>query len=72
MQVQIERLVGKKKGFFKWKKFGLPSLIKGVDVIQKIEEVDEDSGLGRETPLDIKTKLMRGKTPPPKWRKSMS
>ncbi|XP_059456836.1 coleoptile phototropism protein 1 [Corylus avellana] len=71
MQVQIERLVGKKKGFFKWKKFGLPSF-KGVDVIHKIEEVDEESEFGKETPLGIKTKLVRGKTPPPKWRKSMS
>lgn len=72
MQLQIERLVEKKKGFFKWKKFGMPSLTKGgVNVVQKIEEVEEEVEFGRETPMDIKTKLVKGKTPP-KWRKSMS
>ncbi|KAH7547350.1 hypothetical protein FEM48_Zijuj01G0300500 [Ziziphus jujuba var. spinosa] len=75
MQVQIERLVEKKKGFFKWRKLGLPSSsfksLSGV-VAEKIEEVDEaEMGFGRQTPMDLKTRLVRGRTPP-RWRKSMS
>jgi hypothetical protein len=74
MQVQMERLLEKKKGFFKWKKFGMLPSFKGVNVVQKVEEVEEEElESGRETPHDIKTKLMiRSAKPPPKWRKSMS
>lgn len=74
MQTQIERLTDqKKKGFFKWKKLGILPSLKSVNAIQKIEEVGEEAGLGRETPFDMKTKLMRGRTPPPKYRrKSMA
>ncbi|KAF3450822.1 hypothetical protein FNV43_RR06911 [Rhamnella rubrinervis] len=76
MQMQIERLVEKnKKGFFKWRRLAMPSL-KGINgstgVVEKIEEGDEaELGFGRQTPMDLKTKLVRGRTPP-KWRKSMS
>ncbi|KAF5453192.1 hypothetical protein F2P56_028112 [Juglans regia] len=69
MQAQIERLT-EKKGFFKWKKFGMPSL-KSVNEIEKMKQVEVEARLGRETPLDMKTKLMRGRTPP-RRRKSMS
>ncbi|XP_041017519.1 coleoptile phototropism protein 1-like [Juglans microcarpa x Juglans regia] len=72
MQAQIERLVEKKRGFFNWKKLGMPSF-KSVSVVDKlIEEVEEPVEYGRETPLDMKTKLVRGRNNPPKWRKSMS
>lgn len=76
MQMQIERLVEKnKKGFFKWRRLAMPSLkvINGsTDVVEKIEEGDEaELGSGRQTPGDLKTKLVRGRTPS-KWRKSMS
>lgn len=71
MQAQIERLVEKKKGVFKWKMFGKPSL-KSVRDVEKIAEFPEDSGNGLETPMDVKTKLVRGRTPT-KWRrKSLS
>lgn len=75
MQLQMERLVEKKKGFFKWKMFGILPSFKGVNVVQKIEKVEEEEVefAGRETPHDIKTKLViRGTKTPPKWRKSMS
>lgn len=76
MQMQIERLVEKnKKGIFKWRRLAMPSL-KGINgspgVVEKIEEGDEaELGFGRQTPMDLNTKLVRGRMPP-KWRKSMS
>lgn len=76
MQMQMERMVEKKKlGFFKWKKLGLVSTLKSVSTVtvEKIEEVDGEgeAGFGSLTPVNMKTKLMKGRTPP-KWRKSMS
>ncbi|EEF44718.1 signal transducer, putative [Ricinus communis] len=75
MQMQMERMVEKKKGFFRWKKFGIISTFKStVSVVdQKIEEGDGEGeiGFGRQTPVDMKTKLMKRRTPP-RWRKSMS
>lgn len=79
MQLQIERLTEKnKKGLFRWRRLAMPSL-KGVNggtgVVEKNDEADEaDDQLGAfdlQTPMDVKTKLVRGRTPP-KWRKSMS
>lgn len=72
MQLQMERMLEKKKGFFRWKKFGIMSSIKGsVSVVEKIEEVDgegvDEVGFGIQTPVDMKTKLVRGRTTP-KWR----
>ncbi|KAK7294123.1 hypothetical protein RJT34_17006 [Clitoria ternatea] len=68
MQAQMEKMVEKKKGFFKWKKFGFG---KG-DVVEKIEQAVE--GDGRYTPVDMKTRLVnvKGSRNPQKWRKSMS
>ncbi|OWM78231.1 coleoptile phototropism protein 1-like [Punica granatum] len=81
MQFQIDRLqMEKKKGFFRWKKLGLmPSLrnLGGV-VIDKVEEGEGrpeiEVGLGRFTPVDMKTRLVKGRSGRtlPKWRKSMS
>ncbi|MBA0779415.1 hypothetical protein Gotri_003669 [Gossypium trilobum] len=68
MQMQMEKLVDKKKGFFRWKKLGImPSLKSSVSVFEKIEE-EREANFGRQTPIDIKQKPVR----PPKWRKSMS
>lgn len=68
MQMQMEKLVDKKKGFFRWKKLGImPSLKSSVSVYEKIEE-EREANFGRQTPIDIKPKPVR----PPKWRKSMS
>ncbi|RYQ87270.1 hypothetical protein Ahy_B09g094750 [Arachis hypogaea] len=75
MQVQMERMVEKKKGFFKWMRFGvMPNAFgsKGFGGVEKIDEVVEgEVGFGRQTPMDMKTKLVKGRTPH-KWRKSLS
>ena len=75
MQVQMERVVEKKKGFFKWRRFGImPGAFssKGLGGVDKIdEEVEGEVGFGRQTPMDLKTRLVKGRTPH-KWRKSMS
>ncbi|XP_023901250.1 coleoptile phototropism protein 1 [Quercus suber] len=71
MQAQLERLMEKKKGIFKWKMFGMPS-IKNVSVVETTEEGhEEEVGFGRQTPMDMKTKLVKRRNHP-KWRKSMS
>lgn len=67
MQAQIEKLLEKKRGFFSWKKIGLVPSLKGNHRL--LREVEGD--LGRQTPMDMKTKLVRGK-PTSKWRKSLS
>lgn len=76
MQAQIERFMEKKKlaGFFNWKKLGIMPSFKSttVSLAGKIEEVEEPVEDGRETPFDMKTKLVRSGRNPPKWRKSMS
>ncbi|OIW12201.1 hypothetical protein TanjilG_28609 [Lupinus angustifolius] len=74
MQVQMEKIVEKKKGsLFKWKKFVMPSAFsKGLGMVEKIDENDEgEVGFGRNTPMDLKTKLVKCRTTN-KWRKSMS
>ncbi|KAL5756307.1 hypothetical protein ACOSQ2_021053 [Xanthoceras sorbifolium] len=75
MQAQMERIAEKKKGFFKWKKLGLmPSFKSNLSVVEKVEEGEREGevGFGRQIPMDIKTKLVRGRATPSKWRKSMS
>ncbi|XP_022714891.1 root phototropism protein 3-like [Durio zibethinus] len=73
LQMQMEKIMDKKKGFFRWRKLGImPSFKSSVSVFEKIEEGGEgDVSFGRQTPMDMKAKLVRGRTPP-KWRKSMS
>ncbi|XP_010254275.1 PREDICTED: coleoptile phototropism protein 1-like [Nelumbo nucifera] len=72
MQAQIDRLMEKKKSFFKWRKLGMP-LFKPGSVGEKDEEVEGEGEVGfeRRTPMDMKTKLVQGRITP-KWRKSMS
>ncbi|KAI6689985.1 hypothetical protein NL676_026813 [Syzygium grande] len=77
MQAQIERMLEKKsKGFFRWKKMGLvPSSVKyNVGVVQRVDEGDRvEASFGTFTPVNMKTRLVKGRTPPnPKCRKSMS
>ncbi|KAL5575645.1 hypothetical protein UlMin_017344 [Ulmus minor] len=73
LQVQMERLLEKKKGFFKWRKFGLPNFKTSVSVVERSGEVERgDFEFERQTPMSsMKTKLVRGPAPP-KWRKSVS
>ncbi|XP_007023976.2 PREDICTED: root phototropism protein 3 [Theobroma cacao] len=73
MQMQMEKMLDKKKGFFRWRKLGLkPSFKSSVSVFEKIEEGEGEGevAFGLQTPMDMKAKLVRGRTPP-KWRKSM-
>ncbi|OMO54242.1 hypothetical protein CCACVL1_27947 [Corchorus capsularis] len=79
MQMQMEKIMEKnKRGFFRWRKLSImPSFKSSVSVIEKIDEEGEgEVAFARQTPMvmDMKTKLVRGRTPPnPKyWRKSMS
>ncbi|KAI9107597.1 hypothetical protein K1719_021634 [Acacia pycnantha] len=85
MQVQMEKMMmekNNKKGFFKWKKFGISGFGKSVNVMasssvdhHKIQEgvVEEEVGFEvRQTPVGMKTKSS-SRTPHHKhWRKSMS
>ncbi|KAE8674090.1 putative Plastidic ATP/ADP-transporter [Hibiscus syriacus] len=71
MQTQMEKLMDKKKGFFRWRKLGImPSLKSSVNVFERIKE-DREANFGRKTPTDVKAKLVRGRTVS-KWRNSMS
>ncbi|XP_027344635.1 coleoptile phototropism protein 1-like [Abrus precatorius] len=75
MQAQMERMVEKKKGFFKWKRFGFGKIEQSVTVLDKMEHEDDDGfGNGGFTPADMKTRLVnvKGCRNPHKWRKSMS
>ena len=79
MQAQMERSWEKKKGFFRWKKLGsvMPSMkSNNFSVVGKIEESNEgegEVGCGMQTPVDLKTRLVRGKNKTPLvWRKSAS
>ncbi|CAJ1955144.1 unnamed protein product [Sphenostylis stenocarpa] len=75
MKLQMERLAVKKKGLFKWKRFGMPTFSRNVGEVEKIEEEEEEAerevGCGRQTPKDTKTSLVKSKTHH-KWRKSLS
>lgn len=79
MQVQMERMMEKKKGFFKWRRFGGVQFGKVEGVVGKNEEGANEGegewGNGRHTPAtsDMKTRLVNVKVRTPnKWRKSMS
>ncbi|PHT47217.1 hypothetical protein CQW23_11425 [Capsicum baccatum] len=74
MQAQIEKLLEKKRGsgFFSWKKIIVPSLVNKVDKIGDVDRETEVGFVGRQTPGDMKTRLVRGRTPNNKWRKSLS
>ncbi|KAE8680802.1 hypothetical protein F3Y22_tig00111366pilonHSYRG00125 [Hibiscus syriacus] len=64
MQMQIEKLMDKRKGFFRWRKLWImPSLESSVSVFERIEE-DRETNFGRQTPTDVKAKFVRGRTPP--------
>ncbi|KAK3026110.1 hypothetical protein RJ639_040782 [Escallonia herrerae] len=74
LQGKMERLVlEKRKGFFSWKKLGLMPSLKSSGVANKIEkgEIRSEIGYGRQTPIDTKGRLVRGKTST-SWRKSIS
>ncbi|KAF5741708.1 Phototropic-responsive NPH3 family protein [Tripterygium wilfordii] len=72
LQVQMDRLVEKKKGFFRWKKLGIMPSFKSIGAAERSEEAEASGelGFGRQTP-NMKTKLVKARTTP-KWRKSMS
>ncbi|KAJ6330218.1 hypothetical protein OIU76_008940 [Salix suchowensis] len=66
MQMQMERLSEKKKGFFRWKfENVMPSSrmksnnLSFVDKIEKSNEGEGEVGCGIQTPVDLKTKLVK-------------
>ncbi|KAK4361958.1 hypothetical protein RND71_017199 [Anisodus tanguticus] len=73
MQAQIDKLLEKKRGsgFFSWKKIIVPSLVNQADKFGEIDRETDVGFIGRQTPVDMKTRLVRGRTPN-KWRKSLS
>lgn len=75
MHMQLERLMEKKsgggsKGFFRWKR---PST-RGSVGVEKMMNGEEEVGEGFEprTPGNMKTRLVKGRTTPSRWRTSMS
>ncbi|KAL1202512.1 Root phototropism protein 3 [Cardamine amara subsp. amara] len=79
MHLQLERLMEKKsssgsKGFFRWKRLGLVPSIRGSVSVEKGEEESGDNVEGFEprTPGNMKTRLVKGRPTPSRWRKSMS
>ncbi|ESQ48404.1 hypothetical protein EUTSA_v10022354mg [Eutrema salsugineum] len=82
MHLQLERLMEKKsssgsKGFFRWKRLGLVPSIRGSVSVEKMANGEEESGENGEgfeprTPGNMKTRLVKGRTTPSRWRKSMS
>ncbi|KAJ8535973.1 hypothetical protein K7X08_034374 [Anisodus acutangulus] len=73
MQAQIEKLLEKKRGsgFFSWKKIIVPSLVNKADKFGEVDRETDVGFIGRQTPVDMKTRLVRGRTSN-KWRKSLS
>ncbi|MCD7450810.1 hypothetical protein HAX54_008553 [Datura stramonium] len=73
MQAQIDKLLEKKRGsgFLGWKKIIVPSLVNRVDKIGEVDRETDVGFVGRQTPGDMKTRLVRGRTTN-KWRKSLS
>ncbi|KAF9613547.1 hypothetical protein IFM89_008675 [Coptis chinensis] len=65
MQAHMEKLVEKKKGFFRWMKLGVPLF----RPISMTETIDSSVGFDRRTPVNMKAKLVKGRNPE-HWRKS--
>ncbi|XP_068647663.1 coleoptile phototropism protein 1-like [Aristolochia californica] len=74
MQVQMEKLTEKKKGFFRWRKLSTPSLRPSSASEKHMDDVTEvcGVGIGRRTPVEMKTRLVQHHKTTPKWRKSLS
>ncbi|KAF8100296.1 hypothetical protein N665_0227s0028 [Sinapis alba] len=79
MHMQMERLMEKKsgsgsKGFFRWKRLGLVPTIRGSVGVEKMMNGEEEVGEGFQprTPGNMKTRLVKGRITPSRWRKSMS
>ncbi|ESQ30157.1 hypothetical protein EUTSA_v10011482mg [Eutrema salsugineum] len=82
MQTQLEKMVEKKcssssgsKGFFRWKRLGFSSGV-SVSVLDKTNGEEfgnngEEFEYANQTPGNMKTKLVKGRTPS-RWRKSTS
>ncbi|KAI9110282.1 hypothetical protein K1719_018724 [Acacia pycnantha] len=84
MQAQMERMTEKRKlGFFRWKKPAIiPTFAAGGGGLSRSVEMNntEDDkyeadglvGFRRQTPMHVRTRLLRPETHHPKWRRSMS
>ncbi|KAF2557311.1 hypothetical protein F2Q68_00017638 [Brassica cretica] len=75
MHLQVERLLEKKsgggKGFFRWKRLGLVPSIRGSVSVEEMTNCENGEGFEPQTPGNMKTRLVKGRTPS-RWRKSMS
>jgi len=79
LQGQLDRLVEKKRGFFRWRRFSLVSGFRNVNESGRSEGIGErdfgEVGFGRHTPIAVdhmkSNQLVKGKTPL-RWRKSLS
>ncbi|CAB4272715.1 unnamed protein product [Prunus armeniaca] len=72
MQVQAERKEKKKAGIFKWtRNLGIMPSFRTTGVVKINEGGDGDVEYGKQTPMDMKTRLARARATP-KWRNSLS
>ncbi|KAM7471716.1 hypothetical protein LguiA_009899 [Lonicera macranthoides] len=74
MQTQMERLLKKnKKGIFSWMKLGFWGNSSSENKVEERVIIEGgEIGFGRQTPMDMKMKGVRGVGTPIKWRNSMS
>lgn len=70
LQAQMEKMAEKKKRFFKWKKLGFGKSVGEIENVEQ-QEVESEFGFGKQTPMDMKASLSKGRTPQ-KWGKSLS
>ncbi|XP_021817967.1 root phototropism protein 3-like [Prunus avium] len=72
MQVQAERKEKKKAGIFKWtRNLGIMPSLRSAGVVKINEGGNGDVEYGKQTPMDMKTRLVRARATP-KWRNSLS
>lgn len=72
MQVQAERKEKKKAGIFKWtRNLGIMPSFRTAGVVKINERGDGDVEYEKQTPMDMRTRLVRARATP-KWRNSLS
>ncbi|CAN8259215.1 unnamed protein product [Cochlearia groenlandica] len=80
MHLQLEKLMEKKsssggsKGFFRWKRLAIKGNVGAEKMANGGEEESGEycEGFEPKTPGNMKTRLVKGRTTPSRWRKSMS
>ncbi|KAH6758769.1 Phototropic-responsive NPH3 family protein [Perilla frutescens var. frutescens] len=69
MERQLEKMLEKKRGYFSWKKLGIGGAFKA-DKIGRVEGDGGDGGARMNTPMQMKARLVGGRSSK-KWRKSI-